>query len=111
VKKPNKRHLLQSLLEIPNQNKRNFWAREMKLLNDLLSGFSNMEFWTKVKFTPKPNSLLFFKTESGLSLLKKKYNEFNYKIPKRKTIPIGKIVGENRSYTRKPKTIKDFLGE
>jgi hypothetical protein len=83
----------------------------MKLLNDLLSDFGNMEFWTKVKFAQKPNSLLFFKTESGLSLLKKKYNEFNYKIPKKKTVPIGKIVGENRSYQRKPKTVKDFLKE
>ena len=111
MKKPNKRHLLQGLLEIPKQNKRNFWAREMKLLNDLLSIFGNMEFWAKVKFSQKPNSLLFFKTEAGLSLLRKKYNEFNYKIPKRKTIPIGKLVGENRSYIRKPKTIKDFLEE
>ena len=80
----------------------------MKLLNDLLSDFGNMEFWTKVKFAQKPNSLLFFKTESGLSLLKKKYNEFNYKIPKKKTIPIGKLLAKIDHTRENPKQLKTF---
>ena len=83
----------------------------MKLLNDLLSKFKNIEFWSKVKFNPKPNSLLHFKTRSGLLTLQKKYNEFNYKIPDKKTVSIGKKTGEDRLYSRKPKTTKDFLNQ
>jgi hypothetical protein len=98
-------------LKIPTKQKRNFWAREMKALNDLLNTFDNTEFWQRVKFDFKPNSLLFFKAGDGKLLLRKKYNEFNYKILKPDPQIIGKMVGENRLYKRQPKTIKDFLNE
>jgi hypothetical protein len=82
----------------------------MKALNDLLEVFDNTEFWRKANFQFKPNSLLFFKTPDGAEILKNKYNEFNYKIPKPKTLALGKTFGENRAYSTKHKTIKSFLG-
>ena len=83
----------------------------MKTLNDLLKTFENTEFWQKMSLPFKLNSLLFFKTVEGREILQKKYNEFNYKIPKPQAHTIGKTEGENRSYKQKPKTIKSFLNE
>lgn len=83
----------------------------MKLLNDLLKKFEDIEFWAKVNFKPRPNSLLYFKTQPGLLVLQKKYNEFSYKIPDKKVVSIGKKEGQDRLYSRKPKTTKDFLNQ
>ena len=83
----------------------------MKALNDLLKTFENIEFWQKVNFPFKLNSLLFFKTPKGIEVLRKKYCEFNYKIPSPQSHVIGKTEGENRLYKRKSKTIKSFLNE
>jgi hypothetical protein len=47
VKKLNKRDLIKKLVE-PDKQKRMFWAREMKLLNDLLEMFPNQEFWQRM---------------------------------------------------------------
>jgi len=81
----------------------------MKALNDLLAEFKSTDFWQKVNFEETFNSLLFLKSAAGRQILIKKYNEFNYKIPEPKKYCIGKTVGENRIYHKKPKTIRDFL--
>ena len=38
-KKFNKKEVLGNLLNVPKLQKRNFWAREMKILNDLMKIF------------------------------------------------------------------------
>jgi len=48
VKKLNKRDLIKKLVVEPDKQKRMFWAREMKLLNDLLEMFPNTEFWQRM---------------------------------------------------------------
>ena len=107
----NKRETLKRLLKIEGRRSRNFWAREMKALNDLLEKFQDVSFWNKVSFSESFNSLLFFKKGDGLEILNKKYREFNYKIPEPKRFNIGKTTGEDRVYKNKIKTIKDFLNE
>ena len=103
--KINKRETLKRLLKIEGRKTRNFWAREMKALKDLMSEFSNEEFWAKVNISESFNSLLFFKSKDGKTILQKKYREFNYKIPERISYKIVKTSGEDRTYIKKPKTI------
>ena len=109
--KINKRETLKRLLKIEGRKSRNFWAREMKALNDLLEKFEDVSFWNKVNFSENFNSLLFFKKGVGLEILNKKYREFNYKVPEPKIFNIGKTTGKDRVYKNKPKTIKDFLND
>ena len=106
----NKRKVIQRLVIEPSSQKRIFWAREMKLLNTILEIFPNTEFWEKVRLR-KVNSLAMLKTPKSLSFLRKKYNEFHYKIPEKIEIPIGEKVGKDRIFSKKPKTIRQFIDE
>jgi len=107
--KVNKREIISRLVEIPTKNKRPFWAKEMKLLNDLMAEFDNPRFWAKVKFPTIFPSLAYLKTDFGKGELRRKYLEFNFDIPPPKEYNLGKKVGEDRSFSKPPKTIKDFL--
>ena len=57
----------------------------------------------------KYESLLALKGDYGKNILQKKYSEFNYKIPIVPKITLGDRFGENFSYEKKAKTLKDFL--
>lgn len=106
----NKRKAIQRLVIEPSSQKRIFWAREMKLLNTILEIFPNTEFWEKVRLR-KVNSLAMLKTPKSLIFLRKKYNEFHYKIPEKIEIPLGEKTGEDRIFSKKPKTIRQFIDE
>ena len=87
-----------------------FWAREMKMLNDLMDMFNSQEFWQKVSLDKVP-SLAVLRSGHGLSILSKKYKEFNYKIPAKVEIPLGKKTGKDKIISKKPKTIRQFIDE
>jgi len=87
-----------------------FWAREMKMLNDLMDMFNSEEFWQKVSLDKVP-SLAVLRSGHGLSILSKKYKEFNYKIPAKVEIPLGKKTGKDKIISKKPKTIRQFIDE
>lgn len=110
MKKLNKRDLIKKFVIEPKSQKRMFWAREMKLLNDLMSIFTNEDFWQKINL-PKVSSLAILRSEYGLNTLKKLYLEFNYKIPEKVEIPLGEKSGKDKSISKKPKTIRQFLDE
>jgi len=110
VKKLNKRDLIKKLVVEPDKQKRMFWAREMKLLNDLLDMFPNQEFWQRMVIEKVP-SLAMLRSEYGIEKIKKKYREFNYKIPPKIEIPIGEKTGEDKIFSKKPKTIRQFIDE
>lgn len=97
------------MLIIPTQQKRFFWAREIKFLNDLYKLFPNEKFWKLLKFKKKYDSLLFLKGDYGLKVLKHKFLEFSYEIPKSDKIILGEKKGSPYLSKKKPKTIKDFL--
>ena len=82
----------------------------MKILNSLIEIFPNLDFWEKVKINKVP-SLAVIKAERGLRFFKKKYREFNYKIPAKKEIQLGKKIGEDKILSKKTKTIRQFIDE
>ncbi len=104
-----KRQIILRLVEVPAKNKRPFWAKEMKLLNGLVEEYDNPRFWSKVKFSMIFPSLAYLKTEFGRRDLRRKYIEFNFDIAPTKEYNLGGKIGEDKSYIKKPKTIKDFL--
>ena len=76
-KGPNKRDIIFRLVEVPDKGRRPFFAREMKLLNDLCDRYS-LEFMDIVDFGRKIDSMAYYKVlnlkallmkSSGLSIL------------------------------------------
>lgn len=110
MKKLNKRDLIKKLVVEPDKQKRMFWAREMKLLNDLLDMFPNTEFWQRMTID-KVASLAMLRSGFGLERIQKKYREFNYKIPPKIEIPLGEKTGDDKIFSKKPKTIRQFIDE
>lgn len=110
MKKINKRDLIKKIVIEPKTQKRIFWAREMKLLNDLMSIFDNLDFWSKIRVSKVP-SLAILKSENGIKILKKKYREFMYKIPDKVEIKLGKKQGEDKKILKAPQTIRQFIDE
>ena len=110
MKKRNKRNIIKKIVVEPSTQKRMFWAREMKMLNDLMDMFNSEEFWQKVSLDKVP-SLAVLRSGHGLSILSKKYKEFNYKIPAKVEIPLGKKTGKDKIISKKPKTIRQFIDE
>lgn len=110
MKKLNKRDIIKKIVVEPSTQKRMFWAREMKMLNDLMGMFNSEEFWQKVSLDKVP-SLAVLRSGHGLSMLSKKYKDFNYKIPAKVEIPLGKKTGKDKIISKKPKTIRQFIDE
>ena len=75
MQKFNKREVISKILEIPKTQKRPFWAREMKMLNTLIEEFNDKEFWQKVNFNKKYDSLAYFISPYGKKYLRRKFNE------------------------------------
>jgi|TARA_R110002020_G_scaffold70186_2_gene182215 hypothetical protein len=111
-KGPNKREILFRLLEVPDKGRRPFFAREMKMLNDLCERYSQ-EFMAIVSFSKKFDSLAYLVSDKLKKRLDEKFRAFNFKVDlsKYKTYNIGKKVGADGNAPRKNKTIKDFLNE
>ncbi len=111
IKHADKKEVVSRLVDVPSKNKRFFWAREIKFLNDLLERFPDIDFWKIVTFPKKYESLLALKGEYGEKTLKKKYSEYNYVIPKVEKIKLGKKVGKDVDFKEKKNTIRKFLSE
>lgn len=110
MRKINKREIIKRLVVEPKTQKRFFWAKEMKLLNSLMEMFPDLDFWAKVSIRKVP-SLAVIKSQKGLKILNNKYREFNYKIPEKKEIQLGDKTGKNIFYSKKNKTIRQFIDE
>lgn len=105
------RFLKPELLAVQSKNP-SFWSRETKILNKLVSVYSE-EFLSKYYLTFKLNSFAFFNTENGKQVIKDDYAKYSYnkslkaeaqteyKISEEKT-------GEDIVRKRKPKTIFDI---
>lgn len=110
MKKFNKRECIKKIVIEPKTQKRIFWAREMKMLNELIDKFPNLDFWKRASFQKVP-SLSHFKSTYGLEKISKMYREFNYVIPTKKDIILGKKTGKDKILSKKPKTIRQFIDE
>ena len=111
-KKINKREVLFRLVEKPPDNKKLFFMREMKILNDLSDKYS-LEFLSIVNFGKKFKSLGYFLHEKVKKKMDMKWRAFNYKVDKDKYpyYNIGDKSGEDKKVNKKKKTTKDFLNE
>ena len=81
------------------------------MLNTLMEEFKEYSFWEKVNFIKKYDSLAYFMSYYGKKSLRKKYNEYNYKIPLAKQVKLGNKIGEDKKIIKKYKTVRDFFNE
>lgn len=110
--KPNKRRILARLLDLPKTGRRAFYAREMKILNDLCERYS-LEFMNIVDF-PKKESLAYIASEPLKPTMDRKWRAFNFKGFEREypaVFILDEKCGEDIPRKKKNKTIKDFLDE
>lgn len=110
--KINKREVLKRLLEEPKDSKRMFYAREMKLLNDLCNRYS-LEFMNVVTFWKKFDSLTYLLSPKLKDTMDRKWRAFNYRLDKSRydSYTIGEKTGEDRNLKKNIKTTRDFLNE
>ena len=109
LKQTAKKDILNRIVDIPKTQKRHFWSREIKILNDLFKIYPVEEFWSVIRFNKKYESMTFLLSDYGKKLLKKRFLEFTYVVPETQTIELGEKTGEDFNVENKPKTIKDFL--
>lgn len=109
--KINKKHLLAKFVDLPSSQKREFYMKEFKLLNNLIDRYS-IEFVLALHIDKKYNSLAILLCDSFKASLDLKFRNFNYKIDDSK---YEKIIlsdaksGEDSKVNLKLKTIRDFL--
>jgi len=110
--KINKKHILARLTLVPLRDKRMFYMREMKFLNDLCERYS-LEFMNVVSFDRKFDSLAYIVCDKLKETLDQKFRAFNYSIDlsRYETYNLGDKTGEDVQVSRQPKTIKQFLNE
>ena len=108
----NKREIIFRLIEVPDKGRRPFFAREMKMLNDLIERYSQ-EFMSCVTFEKKFDSLAYLVSAKLKRKLDKKFRAFNFRVdfsryPK---YTIGEKVGKDAKIKIRKKNIKDFLND
>jgi|TARA_R100001460_G_scaffold286_5_gene1383 hypothetical protein len=108
----NKREILFRLLDVPEKGRRPFFAREMKMLNNLIERYSQ-EFMSCIYFENKFDSLAYLTSPKLKTTLDKKFRAFNFRVDfsKYPKYNIGKKFGKDAKVKVKKKTIKDFLNE
>ena len=108
----NKREIIQRHINEPSSQKRAFWKKEMTLLNRFLKEFPDQCFWSKVSFGEKFDSLAILASPNWKKLVKKKFLEYNYKIPQPVNHKLSDTKeGEDANIRKRKKTIKDFLSK
>jgi len=104
-----KKKIISKIVIIPDYEKRNFWNREFKFLNDLYKTYSDFNFWKILKFDKKYESMNYFFCDHGKYILQKRFLEYNYIIPQPNQIKLGKKTGKDKVFPLKIKKIKDVF--
>jgi hypothetical protein len=108
----NKRQIIQKHINEPTTAKRPFWKKEMTLLNRFLEEFPDQCFWSDVNFGQKFDSLAILASPNWKKLVKRKFLDYNYKIPKPTQHELSPTkIGKDANIGRRKRTIKDFLSE
>ena len=110
--KINKKHILARLTLVPQKDKRLFYMREMKFLNDLCERYS-LEFMNIVSFDRKFDSLAYIACDKLKETMDQKFRAFNYcvDLSKYEDYHLGEKSGEDKEIIQTTKTIRDFLNE
>ena len=111
-KKINKKEILSRLTLVPTKDKRLFYMREMKILNDLCARYSE-EFMNIVSFDKKFDSLAYISCDKLKMTMDLKFRAFNFKVDESKYVlySIGDKEGKDVIIEKSPKTTKQFLNE
>ena len=111
-KKINKKNILARLTLVPTKDKRLFYMREMKILNNLCERYSE-EFMNIVSFDKKFDSLSYIVCDKLKLKMDLKFAAFNFKIDfsKYESYTIGDKVGIDAEVNKKKKTTKQFLND
>jgi hypothetical protein len=105
-----KKVIIENLINVPDKGKRIFWAKEIKFLNILIEKYDDEDFWLKLSFPDKFDSLLLLRSGYYAETLRLKYKKFNYIIPDKEEIPLHKEkFGETLNFTKTTKTLRKFL--
>jgi hypothetical protein len=111
--KINKKTLIKNLLNVPPKSDKTFWAKEFKLLNDILFDFPDEKFWKKIQdnivVLQKVPSLAIHLSQNNQKITEKyklHLYEVDFQNPK---YFIGEKQGHDYHANKKPKTIKQFL--
>jgi hypothetical protein len=102
-----------SCLQVPKTQHRSIaWAKEMKIMNDLIKKCDNPDFWFHARTDFAIPSLAWFLTDNGRKYLNDKYKKFKLEL---KTEPESyKLLEEKQGddeyiQPKKIKTIMDFI--
>ena len=108
--KINKKQILARLVLVPNKDKRMFYMREMKILNDLCERYS-LEFMNVVTFDRQFDSLAYISCDKLKPTMDQKFRAFNYSVDfsRYTTYNIGEKTGEDFQNEKPVRSIKDFL--
>lgn len=109
VTQTEKKSTIERLVNVPSTQRRHFWGREVKSLNELLKSYPERKFWLGVKFPTKVETMIVFRSGYYSRQLKKKYNRFKYSIPLKEEIKLGEKSGADYNPSDKPLTLKKFL--
>ena len=106
-----KKKIIERLVNVPDKDKRIFWAKEIKFLNLLIEKYPDSEdFWKKLSFPDKFDSLLLLRSGYYSDQLRLKYKKFNYTIPQKNHISLSREkTGKNLKLPQKTKTLRKFL--
>lgn len=110
--KIDKRRIVERLILTPKTAKRNFWAREMHLLNKLLENYP-IEFVNTLSFKNKFDSMAIFLVSPMAQKVKYLYQEHTYKPKEYEQSPelVGEKYGSDRIIHKTPRTVREFLNE
>lgn len=109
TQKLSKRNVLLRLVKPPKDNKRAFFAREMKILNSLESRYS-LEFLAVLNINAEFDSLAYLLSPKLKQKLDQKFRAFNFKPYERIEVEIGEEkIGEDITIKKQIKSVKDFL--
>lgn len=104
-----KKKLIERIINVPKSQKRLFWGREIKSLNELIKLYPEDKFWLGIEFPDKLDSIILLRSGYYSEVLKNKYNRFKYVIPKKQSIKLTAKSGEDYTPPTSPKTFKQFL--
>ena len=104
-----KKKVIEKLVDVPKAQKRHFWGREIKSLNELQKLYPEDEFWRGISFTQKFDTLIILRSGYYSGELRKKYNRFKYAIPPSGGIPLGEKSGQDYAPSTQNQTLRQFL--
>ena len=104
-----KKKVIEKLVDVPKAQKRHFWGREIKSLNELQKLYPEDEFWWGISFSQKFDTLIILRSGYYSKELKKKYNRFKYDIPPRSDIKLGAKSGDDYPHPPQSSTLRQFL--